>query len=66
MLYLTRYLYDPGTLSSQSSVNQWILERTYLKPNLPRKQRVFGSTLPYSLPGLEHAANKVADRNSDA
>ena len=64
MLYLKQYLDDPGTLFSQSSANQWILERTYLKPNLPKK--VFGSTLPDSLRGLEHAANKVADRNDDA
>ena len=64
MLCLTQHLYDPGTLPS--SAIQRDHEDVYLRSSLPRKQRVFGSMLPYSLPGLEHAATKVADKNNDA
>ncbi len=35
ILYLTQYLYDPGTLPS--SANQCILAKVYLRSNLSRK-----------------------------
>ena len=63
-LSLTRCLYDPGTLPS--SANQCVLGNVYLRTNIIMEtDSVCGSTLPYSLPGLGHAANKVADRNDD-
>ena len=38
MLYLTQYLYDPGTLPS--SANQCILGNVYLRSNLSREPAV--------------------------
>ncbi len=64
MLYLTQYVYDPGTLPS--STNQCVLGNLYLRSHLSSKKSVFGSMLPFSLPSLEHAADKVADGNDDA
>ena len=64
MLYLTQYLYNPGTLTS--SANWCVLGNVYLRSHLSSKQSVFGSMLPFSLPSLEHAADKVAAGNDDA
>ncbi len=50
ILYLTQYLYDPGTLPS--SANQCTLGKVYLRSNLSRIQMIMLGSASYDVPHL--------------